>query len=482
MEHNASPSVGGTMRVTRRVLVHGAAGAVMPSLVLGAAAATPSPPPSAMLAGAQGDGRTDDTEPFRRFLESTLGRSAHVPPGRYSIRGLEIDCHGKDIDLTFDPGASIEISGGTGQGAALHFRNPRRVRIEGLVLDAKRNAIVGLAISNERSAVAGPVLVLRPRVSNLYCPLHRRSAAAGIRISGDFSLARLEEPRIAQVWSERLRNPVARGVLCGRAGAHHGYVRRLEVIWPFIADIGPNADADGIFHNAGGAADSETFIEGGRFVDCRKRAIKTQTGRTEWVGGEVYRSAGASAAGTGQEVSCQSGRLDASGQLFTYVNGRDAPMALYGVGNFATATAAPTIIRDFRAVCEDGAPLKWIAAVVARQPAVGNWAPRRHGSVRIGPGRVEGASVLGFLTLAIFGVSDDSVQAEVDLVGIDARILSPAQDPRSAIVHGHLDEETGHRGAVVVRLIGSPPDTARARKSLSDDPGLTLQVIDGRHE
>ena len=406
---------------------------------------------------------TDDTQAVTSFVRASFGKRGRVTPGIYAIQSVDVECGGSTVSLEFDEGATFLVIGANGQGNGLRLKNALNPTLRGINIDADDRAIVGLSITNEGEDGLGVVTLDAPRIRNCFTPSNRTTNTAGVSVTGSYDLVRIDRPVITDIASEEVGAPVARGIICGTVTGSGwiGYVQRLEVLEPTIRRISPLYDADGIFHNSDETAEgTSTYILNGWFEDCLKRAIKTQTKKTVWLGGTVYRTEGASSDTTGHEISAQSGNLTAIGQSFFYEDGADAPQAPYGVGNFGNPQAGPSLIENGRIVSLNEAPIKAVIVATARQNDAGATSPCWvHRGITVRGVTVEGGNVINVLNAGIFGSAGSTdVQLRITLENITVPGFVPTTNPgdgsvwsaSAAMVAAALDDDTGVRAGLAV--------------------------------
>lgn len=185
----------------------------------------------------------------------------------------------------------------------------------GLHVDAGNWFAKGLNVTTtDDNAV---VLIDQPTTSNCQTDTTANQLAAGLHVVGPADLVKISQPTSYNI--DHSLNPASssRGILVGYA---NGHPRRVVIIDPDISNVGPSQDGDGIYV-AGVMSEKEQHVTivRGTYVDCAKRAIKTQSTSSKIINPTVHRTQDFPSTQGGQaEIDCQYGNAVIINPIFRY--------------------------------------------------------------------------------------------------------------------------------------------------------------------
>jgi len=299
--------------------------------------------------GAVGDGATDDTAALQAALGAAEGKSLDLLNQNYLISApltanFALPTRVINGSITFSASSSGEF--------ALKVRTTSDFDVENLRINGNNNVAKGLHI--HPNATGCRVTVSKYVGRNFLQSDTITSVAAGLQISPEvstdtFASASVSDSLVQDVTSTKTVSPAGRGIYI--QGALTSIVGGC-----LIERVGPYQDGDGVFITAD-AAVAETCqatVSDSVFVDCAKRAIKSQVVHTFVGDVQCSRTQAFTDNNTGQcEIGVQYGGV-VDGVLATYADGA-APRVIVALSYFSGIGVkdSPGTVRNLTVKCQD---------------------------------------------------------------------------------------------------------------------------------
>ncbi|WP_162357151.1 right-handed parallel beta-helix repeat-containing protein [Metabacillus mangrovi] len=223
--------------------------------------------------GAEGNGKTDDTEAIQKALDEGSYKKVYLPKGNYKIsQALKV----KEQTEVYSEGASI--FSGSGLDSVIRV-NGDHVHIHDLTVDGKSRTLKGITVEAGSSHTHVSKSILQNFNQPENSELSRQTVAA-FRVEGSTNHTTLDQSRINNVMA---RNPikgwehhVSRGVLISPASKEQTTAKNVTVSNTSFSGIGPKDDGDGIVVQ-GFKGNVGLTVTANTFTNVHKRAIKIQS-------------------------------------------------------------------------------------------------------------------------------------------------------------------------------------------------------------
>ncbi len=222
----------------------------------------------------------DNASVFKAILESHGGDILYLPKGIYYINNEIVIEDVDDLTIYFD--GEIRPLTQT-DGNTLKFINCKNLKLYDLKINAEFKVFrplrfwkcSGLHLHKPSIINVGKEDFIDNEIRDPSIP---KSASIGIELKAECHNTTIVEPYICNVFNDYFSS----GIQINGTNFVDSEVdltklsKHIRIIRPYIENVYPRADGDGIFAAGKNFENIDGIVEGGTFINCRKRALKFQ--------------------------------------------------------------------------------------------------------------------------------------------------------------------------------------------------------------